>query len=219
MADFHTYFQAQFSGTQLRLTDVAVYFGDRPIVEGLSFVVGNGDLLWVAGENGVGKTTLLRLAAGLLRPDQGEVAWRHAMQTARAESCIDFQSHQGHAKTGLTLAEDFAFWGKIVTGQTVPTQALIDVGLSGALTTQTQHLSAGQQRRLALARLLINQRPIWIMDEPMAGLDAAGRTLVTNIVAAHMARGGIALIASHNPANIPAPKVQRITLNSQETAS
>jgi len=84
--------------------------------------------------------------------------------------------------------------------------------LAEAAYTQTQHLSAGQRRRLALAKLLIHQKPIWIMDEPLSGLDKAGRTLVTNIVEAHLARGGLAMIASHSPIDIKADKVQRLTL-------
>lgn len=189
--------------------------GDRLLFDDVNLLLENGDLLWIVGENGVGKTTLLKIAAGLLRPDNGEASWRAAHHPASADQAIAFLSHKGHAKAGLTLAEDFTFWAELSTGRDVDTHALWSVGLGEALNTPTQNLSAGQRRRLSLAKLLISDRSVWIMDEPMAGLDAAGRKLVAESVAGHIARGGAAMIASHNPAEITAPNIRRLTLAAQ----
>lgn len=194
--------------------------GDKLLFENINILLDCGDLLWVVGENGIGKTSFLRICANLLRPDQGDVSWRREHHPANAAQTIAFQTHKGFAKSSLTASEDLSFWMNMMTKsssqhsdlKTYNRELLCALGLEDAIATKTQHLSAGQSRRLALAKLIAAERPIWIMDEPLAGLDRSGCDLVSGCVATHIARGGIALIASHNPPIIDAPSARRLTL-------
>ncbi len=209
------YFQTQFAQYRVQIRNAEARFDGRVLFTDLTADVSSGELLWIVGENGIGKTTLLKMLAGLIRLPPKCIGWYDGSGAIRPESSLSYQTHNGYTKAGLTLAEDFEFWGRMVTGSCPPLSALSYVGLATALSTKTQHLSAGQKRRLSLARLLVANRPIWVMDEPMAGLDADGRSLVTDIVRQHLARGGMAVIASHNPADIAAERVMRLTLGRQ----
>jgi len=201
-----------FKRVALRAAGLTSIRGDKTLFENVSLEVNTPELIWVVGPNGIGKTTLLRICAGLLRPDKGQMQWQKNGEPASAAQCVSFQPPQGFAKRGLTLAEDFEFWSRLSGRQENLDNVLQAVGLAAHKTTLTQNLSTGQRRRLGLARLLADQKPIWILDEPMAGLDADGRAQVAQIIKAHISRGGITLIASHNPVAIDDTAARRLSL-------
>lgn len=173
---------------ELRVTDLAVARGGLALVEGLSFALAPGEALVLRGPNGSGKTTLLRTLAGLQPALAGEI------------SCpAEEMSYAGHAdglKATLTVAENLAFWAAI-HGTRAIGPALEAMNLTDLAERQAQHLSAGQKRRLGLARLMVTGRWLWVLDEPTVSLDAASVALFASVVRAHLAGGGAALIATH----------------------
>lgn len=208
----YPYLDVKFQGVALRADGLSAIRGDKTLFENVSLTMTTPELIWVLGPNGIGKTTLLRICAGLSRPDTGSVTWdRHEVNASPAD-CVSFQPPQGYAKRGLTLIEDFTFWSQLNSAKGELGSALEAVGLMPHKNTLTQNLSTGQKRRLGLARLLADQKPIWILDEPMAGLDVNGRAQVAAIIQGHIARGGLALIASHNPVPIDDTPARRLTL-------
>jgi len=176
--------------------------GDRVLFEDLSFRVKTGQALAVEGANGVGKTSLLRLIAGFLIPAAG----RLVVQDAGGESHdaeargkkIGWLGHQDGLKPQLTVAEQLAFWAALYRGTADP-GVLAEVGLARQAELPCRYLSAGQKRRLALARLLVSQRPLWLLDEPFAALDSSGQALIAQVMARHCGRGGIIIAATHEP--------------------
>ena len=194
--------------TSLALRDVALSRGDRPLVTGLSVKVGPGELLWLTGPNGSGKTTLLLACAGLLRPDRGDIAW----SPGSARASIAYAAHRGPERDGLSLGEELAFWRRVHADAAPLADRLASADLSAPLDTPVSGLSVGQRRRLALARLLMADKPAWLLDEPLSGLDDAGRALTTRAIQDHLARGGLALVASHRPMVIPGVQARKLVL-------
>jgi heme exporter protein A len=176
--------------------------GDRKLFENLSFRVRAGQALAVEGANGSGKTSLLRLIAGFLSPAAG----RLIVQDASGESDdaeargkkIGWLGHHDGLKPQLTVAEQLAFWAALYRG-TANLDVLAQVGLARQADLPCRYLSAGQKRRLALARLLVSNRPLWLLDEPFAALDTAGQALVAQLMALHCGQGGIIIAATHDP--------------------
>ena len=176
--------------------------GERTLFEGLNFRVRAGQALAVEGANGAGKTSLLRLIAGFLSPAAG----RLVVKTAQSESdepeartaLVGWLGHQDGLKPQLTVAEQLAFWAALYRG-TVNAAVLEQVGLARQADLPCRYLSAGQKRRLALARLLVSQRPLWLLDEPFAALDTNGQALVAQLMARHCGEGGIIIAATHEP--------------------
>lgn len=177
--------------------------GDRCLLRNLDFALDAGELLLVEGPNGSGKTSLLRGIAGLLEFEAGDIRWRgepvnRAFQQYRAD--IAWLSHRIGFKYDLTIMENLeAEAGLRPTRTDAAGPVLERLGLARLLRLPLRSLSAGQQRRVALARLLLASATVWIMDEPLTNLDAAGQSLVTELVAAHLADGGACVIASHQP--------------------
>ena len=173
---------------ELTVTDLAVGRGGVPVLAGLSFGLGPGQALVLRGPNGSGKTTLLRTVAGLQPPMAGTVTG--------AEDQVAYAAHADGLKAALSVAENLGFWAAVF-GQRGIEAALRAFDLEALADRRAGQLSAGQKRRLGLARLMVAARPLWVLDEPTVSLDAASVALFADAVGAHMARGGAALIASH----------------------
>ncbi|MDB2437608.1 heme ABC exporter ATP-binding protein CcmA [Hellea sp.] len=196
----------------LEVAGISLSRGDRSLISGLSITINQGDVLWTQGNNGIGKTTFLEALAGLRRPDTGRVSWMEGSTPVRPEKLIAYQPHKSFAKALLTTKEDLKFWAGLYGTMSLVTEALDYVGLSEQADITTQNLSAGQRRRLALAKLIISQKPIWIMDEPGAAMDNSGVQLIDRLIAQHIERGGIAIIASHDTSRKLSTQTRRLTL-------
>lgn len=181
--------------------------GGRELFRALSFRAGAGDAMSVEGANGAGKTSLLRLLAGFLQQESGRISFTtsEGVEIAEAEErgvYVGWFGHQDGVKAQLTPVETLAFYARFygVTGDIAA--ALAEVGLSRARDLPAQYLSAGQKKRVALARLKLSGRPLWLLDEPLASLDAAGKALAAQFIAEHCKNGGIAIAATHEPLGI-----------------
>ncbi len=164
------------------------------LFEGLSFVVSGGEALELRGPNGSGKSTLLRILAGLTRQHAGSVKYAGPAD----EAPLHYLGHSDAVKPAETAVEQVRFWARYFgRTQGAASGAIERAGLSRRVDVPGRGLSAGQKRRLALTRLLIDPRPVWLLDEPTAALDAEGRKLVDTLVAEHRAGGGIVIAAIH----------------------
>jgi heme exporter protein A len=173
--------------------------GGRSIFEGLGFSVAGGEALLVTGRNGAGKSSLLRMIAGLLRIAGGTLS----LQGGDPERSIGEQAHYlGHSdalKPSLTVEENLAFWTAWLGGTGAPHDALAAVGLESLTGLPAAYLSAGQKRRLSIARVIAAKRPLWLLDEPTSALDTASQGMLLDLMRAHLAGGGIIVAATHLP--------------------
>jgi heme exporter protein A len=189
--------------------------GGRLVFRDLSFELEQGQALALEGANGAGKTSLLRMLGGFLAPAAGAVVL-HEDETQIAESenrakRIGWLGHLDAAKPQMRVREILQFFARFYgagASESDITAALEVVGLVRLAGLPCQYLSAGQKKRLALARLRLCARPLWLMDEPLAALDAAGKTLAAAMVSAHCNAGGMAVIATHEPLGIAAERLQ-----------
>ncbi|MEP3055435.1 heme ABC exporter ATP-binding protein CcmA [Ascidiaceihabitans sp.] len=172
----------------LTVTDLTIARGGMPILAALSFQLTPGRALILRGPNGAGKTTLLRTVAGLQSPLQGDIDG--------AEDQIAYAAHADGLKAMLSVAENLSFWADVF-GQHDVEAALSMFNLRDLRDRLAGTLSAGQKRRLGLARLLVTGRKVWVLDEPTVSLDAASVVIFADAVRAHLAQGGMALIATH----------------------
>lgn len=197
---------------RLILRELAVRRGERGLFRDLSLVVEPGEAVALVGANGAGKTTLLRAAAGLVRPDHGQVRYEAdgaALERDDARARLHWIGWQDGLKTTRIAAEEIRFWTGWVGGSTADAdRALAEMGLSPAAGLEVRRLSAGQRRRLALARLVAAPRTLWLLDEPFAPLDADWRGRFGEIMAEHLAGGGSVLAAVHDPLPVPAREVR-----------
>ncbi len=175
---------------RLAATDLACRRGDRVLFRGLSFALEPGQALHVAGANGVGKSSLIRLVGGLLRPFAGQIERHGAAGLVDEHPALD---------PHLPLARALAFWTRLDGGAA----QLERLGLAGLADVPVRYLSTGQRKRAALARLLGQQARIWLLDEPLNGLDREGVELVQALTTEHCAGGGICLAASHQSFAVP----------------
>ena len=185
---------------RLRAWDLTIERGGRRVIAGLSFEAPKGAALIVTGPNGAGKTTLLRALAGFLPTEAGGFA----LEGGDNERTVGEQAHYlGHAdgvKSALTAGENLAFAAAVLGGdpsRAAQLAALTALGLTHVLDFPARLLSAGQRRRVALARLLVAKRPLWLLDEPTTALDIAAQGALAGIMRAHMQDGGILVAASH----------------------
>lgn len=172
----------------LTVTDLAIARGGIPVLEGLSFTLTPGRALILRGPNGAGKTTLLRTLAGLQPPLAGRIEG--------AEDKIAYAGHSDGLKPTLSVTENLLFWAAVFGGRDI-TPALEGFALGDLAERHAGNLSAGQKRRLGLARLLVTGRPIWMLDEPTVSLDRDAVAMFADTVRAHLGQGGSALIATH----------------------
>lgn len=197
---------------RLEVMDITMSRGDNVLFQGLSTTIVSSDILWIQGNNGIGKTTLLEALAGLSRPDTGQLSWMSAGKASSSNQLIAYQPHKSYVKATLSAKEDLQFWARIHKAVNLVDGALDYVGLLDKCDVLTQVLSAGQKRRLALAKLIISQKPIWIMDEPSAAMDIHGIKLIDKIITEHINRGGIAIIASHDSTRKLSAHTRKLTL-------
>jgi heme exporter protein A len=189
--------------------DLRCVRGGRELFSGLAFEVSSGEALAVTGPNGAGKTSLLRLIAGLLTSADGSIA----LEGGEAELTLAEQAHYlGHRdalKPALSVLENLSFWRDFLGGEKFDAaESLSKVALDHAAQLPAAYLSAGQRRRLSIARLLAVRRTIWLLDEPANALDAAGQSLFAGLMGDHLARGGLIVAATHAPLGIAARELR-----------
>ena len=195
----------------LQAEGLAAFRGERLVFRDLSFSVAAAGALVLVGANGSGKSTLLRLLAGLVRPIAGQLRWdgEDALADLTAHAVrVTYVGHLDAVKPGLTAAENLAFAARM--GRGAVGDALEALGLDDLAEVPARYLSAGQKRRLALARLALSAAPLWLLDEPTVGLDIASQELVGAVLTAHRARGGIIVAATHVP--LPLEGVEELRL-------
>ena len=196
----------------IRVSDLACMRGGRIVFRDLSFEVAAGKALAIEGPNGAGKTSLLRLLAGFLAPLSGSVR----LDTVDGEIAdnelrglrVGFLGHQDAAKPQLTVLEQLQFYGHLYGADGDAPGALEQVGLSRLAGLPCQYLSAGQKKRLSLARLVVTKRPLWLVDEPLASLDVAGKALAASLFTKHCASGGIVIAATHETLGFTAARFE-----------
>lgn len=191
--------------TRLLLEDVSVARSGRVLFTSLSGDFPAGSLVTLVGPNGSGKTSLLRTLAGFLRPETGAITvhGRDGVYTDRALG-LHLLGHRDGLKGPLSATAHLSFWRGLLGGDGAPINAaLTRVGLAASADLPVRMFSAGMGRRLALARLLIAYRPVWLLDEPAAALDAAGKALLNQLIEEHRAGGGIVVAAVHEPLGAP----------------
>jgi heme exporter protein A len=191
--------------------DLCVVRGDRCLFEHLEFELDRSELLLVRGPNGSGKTSLLRAIAGLMQPDEGEISWQGARVASQRQAFhaeVAWMGHRPGFKGDLTVTENLRFEAglRAASGGAVD-EVCGRLGLMELRDLPFRRLSAGQQRRVALARMLLSGATLWIMDEPLTHLDTAGRQLVGELLQAHLEAKGLCAMASHH--DVPVDAVVR----------
>ncbi|MBH5401270.1 heme ABC exporter ATP-binding protein CcmA [Bradyrhizobium sp. CNPSo 4010] len=177
--------------------------GGREVFAGLDFAAGSGETVAVVGRNGSGKTSLLRLIAGLLVPAGGTIALEGGDAELTLPEQCHYLGHRDALKPALSVAENLTFWADFLGGERFDAaESLAKVGLDHAIHLPAGFLSAGQRRRLSLARLLTVRRPVWLLDEPTNALDVAGQDMFGGLMREHLAAGGMIVAATHAPLGI-----------------
>ena len=184
----------------LNVAGLACVRGGRAVFGGLSFAGAGGDTIELRGPNGAGKSSLLRLLAGLLRPAAGAIAWTVGDSASRPP--LAYCGHRDPVKAWLTVREQLAWWRDLEGGGNVE-EAAGAMGIGPLLDVAGGLLSAGQRRRLALARLALADAPVWLLDEPTVSLDDEGGALLEAMIARHRSRGGLTVAATHRPIGLP----------------
>jgi heme exporter protein A len=179
----------------LHLVNLSCTRGGRPIFSGLGFELQSGEALLIKGANGAGKTSLLYLLAGLLPLEQGSLTFTNGLPLSED---MHFAGVRDGIKTLLTVQENLAFWRDMLDGDGIE-RALAFWNLQNLKEMPARFLSSGQRRRLALCRLLLKKRKVWLLDEPFAALDAQNQTLLAELLTHHLEDGGMAIIATHGP--------------------
>lgn len=188
---------------QLSGRGVTCVRGGRDVFAGLDFSAVSGEAVAVVGRNGSGKTSLLRLIAGLLVPAGGTIALEGGDAELTLSEHCHYLGHRDALKPALSVAENLTFWADFLGGERFDAaESLATVGLDHAAHLPAAFLSAGQRRRLSLARLLTVRRPVWLLDEPTAALDVAGQDMFGGLMREHLSRGGLIIAATHAPLGI-----------------
>jgi heme exporter protein A len=195
---------------------VHVWRGDRHVLRGVSLDLHPGELMHVSGPNGTGKTTLLRVVSGLLRPEKGSVAWQGrsiAATAAEYQAALAYASHEPALKSDFTALENLRFTVGLKRRVTAAElrSSLERTGVGACADLPARVLSAGQRRRVAMARVLAFQADLWLLDEPYTNLDGSGSSLLSALLAEHVGQGGVALVVAHHDLNV-AVQTRRLEL-------
>ncbi len=203
----------------LEVSQLTAIRDERILFESLSFSIDSGELVQIEGRNGTGKTTLLRIITGLGDRDQGEIFWNgESIESNRDAFHEDllFLGHSTGVKRDLTAYENLRFYlsvhSKVSIDKETIYQALIKVGLAGREDVPVAQLSAGQQRRVALARLWLSQHKLWILDEPLTAIDKQGVKVLEALFLNHAEQGGIVMLTTHQDMFTDNPKLRKIKL-------
>jgi len=202
---------------ELRAEDLHLWRGEQHVLRGVCFELPAGQCLQVTGPNGAGKTTLLRALCGLLPLESGRVLWRGcevSADPAAFQAQLDYLGHDNALKADLSASENLRYAARlrrrVTPGQI--TEALNLAGVPDIGLARLRHLSAGQRRRVALARLLLTGAALWVLDEPGSNLDSRGQELLGGLLSRHLSHGGAAVVATHQPLLLPAAQVSPLAL-------
>ena len=196
---------------QLSADNLACMRGGRAVFRGLSFSLANGEALVVTGRNGAGKSSLLRMIAGLVRLAEGRIVLSGADGEATLPEQAHYLGHHDALKASLSVSENLQFWSEFLGGArdaVRPALEAVDLAPLGDL--PAGYLSAGQRRRLSIARLVAVKRPVWLLDEPTSALDAPSQTRLAALMDGHLAGGGIIVAAAHGPIGLENPREMRL---------
>lgn len=208
---------SHLSQLDLKLDALSCRRGERLLFANLSLAIKGGEMVEIKGPNGVGKSSLLRILSGLLPAENGTIALSLSTSSASASASNDdttsslseqahYLGHRNILKSAFSVQDNLAFWRDFsLTPALTPLEALQRLGLEHLIHLPCGVLSAGQQRRAAFARLLVAHRPIWLLDEPTAGLDKAADALVGGLISDHVKTGGIVMAATHLPLVLDVP--------------
>jgi heme exporter protein A len=183
--------------------------GGREVFSELDFAAASGEALAVTGPNGSGKTSLLRIVAGLLASAAGSIDLEDGDRELTVAEQAHYLGHRDAMKPALSVKENLTFWRDFLGGEVSDAaESLAAVGLDHAAHLPAAYLSAGQRRRLSIARLLAVRRPIWLLDEPTSALDSGGQNLFAALMRDHLARGGLIIAATHAPLGMEARELR-----------
>lgn len=187
---------------------------ERVLFNKLNFTLTSGQILLIEGVNGAGKTSLLRILTGFRKPDEGDLFWNELLIDNTQDFYQDtaYIGHNNGLKDTLTAQENLRYAQALASITITIDEALEQVGLNGYQDTLVRFMSAGQRRRLALARLLCTHKPLWILDEPFTSLDRASIKLFEKFIATHVMQGGLVIMTSHHDTQLPHSLVQKIHL-------
>ena len=197
---------------KIETNDLSVSRGNQLLFENLSSTITNHDTVLVRGDNGIGKTSLLEAISGLLAYSSGDIKIFISKHRTSLKNLIAYQPSSSYCKTHLTTKEELNFWANIYNNSSVVDDVLKFVKLQSTFNLQTQNLSTGQRKRLEIAKVIVTQKPVWIFDEPYAGMDDNGVELIDTVLKDHVIRGGIAILASHKHTKIEKIQTQIITI-------
>lgn len=200
----------------LEARQIACLRDERTLFSGLNFHLYSGQILLIEGVNGAGKTSLLRILTGFRQPDEGELFWNgDSIENLGAAFYQDvaYIGHNNGLKETLTAQENLQYAQALASPALSLDESLQQVRLNGYQDTPVRYLSAGQRRRLALARLLCTHKTLWILDEPFTSLDKASIHMIEQLITAHVKKGGMVIMTSHHETHLPATLVQKIELS------
>jgi len=196
---------------QLSGTDLLCIRGGREVFAGLAFALRGGEAILVTGRNGAGKSSLLRMIAGFVPIAGGRLELNDGDPELTLAEQAHYLGHQDALKPSLTVGENFSFWARYLGGDGLAAQdALATVGLDALAELPAAYLSAGQRRRLSIARLVAVRRPIWLLDEPTSALDRSAQERLSSLMRQHLGGGGMIIAAAHGPIGLERARELRL---------